>query len=697
MIQRKSTVGLAQTSRAKWLLAALLGVSQLTSTVAADQLPDVPWTHHGATHSEQRFVQLDQINAGNVERLGLEWFMSLPEARTLEATPLVVNGVLYFSTNDSIVYAVDARSGKLNWRYDPEVWKVAGKRYRQVFHVNRGVAYLRNKIFVGTFDGRLIALDAETGKQLWSTQTLKPGATGYITGAPRAFKNIVIIGNGGTENGQSRGYVTAYDADTGELAWRFFTVPGNPANGFENDAMAMAAETWTGEWWVHGGGATVWNAMTYDPDFNRVYIGTGNGSPWNHLVRSPEGGDNLFVCSIVALDADTGEYIWHYQTNPGETWDYTSTQDIVLADLRLDGKDIKAILHAPKNGFYYVLDRENGKLVSAEKLGTVTWAQSIDIESGRPVENPESRLTDREAFFYPGSAGLHNWQSMSYNPSTNVTYIPKLELPQYFSDKSIDRKKWLARPFFFNTSFDDLEYDTSVSIPMTGSLLAWDAESQSKVWEVTLPGIWNGGTMVTDGNLVFQGNASGEFAAYNAMTGDKLWSTDTGLGIVAAPISYRLDGKQYVAILSGWGGSLAGMFGLEVSKYGWQYGDQPRRLLVYALDGDSELPIHPKSNPVVPLDVVDLEIDEIAAASGRELFNSGCQSCHGYSVVAGGSAPDLRASQLSLSIDAFTAVLREGLLESRGMPKYDDLTDEEINVLFHYIRQRARTDLHRSH
>ena len=467
--------------------------------IAKGQQADVSWTHHGGNNSEQRFSALTQIDDGNVDQLGLSWYRDLPGVKTLEATPLLVEGVLFFSANDSVVYAVDARNGDLLWKHDPEVWKVAGRRFRQVFHVNRGVAHWQGKIYVGTFDGRLIALDAKSGAMIWSVQTLDPGATGYITGAPRAFNNKIIIGNGGTENGRSRGFVTAYDADSGKQVWRFFTVPGNPGDGFENQAMAMAAKTWTGKWWKHGGGGTVWNAITYDPDFDRIYIGTGNGSPWNHRVRSPEGGDNLFVCSIVALDANTGKYVWHYQTNPGETWDYTSTQDIILADLVFADKTRKVIMHAPKNGFFYVIDRANGKLISAEKLGKVTWAKGIDLTTGRPIENPEARLTNHEAFFYPGSAGLHNWQSMSFNPETGFAYLPKLEMPQYFSDKTIDHKSWLARPFFFNTSFDDLEYDSSVDIPMIGSLLAWNPKTQSKVWEVTLPGIWNGGTLVTAG------------------------------------------------------------------------------------------------------------------------------------------------------------------------------------------------------
>lgn len=669
----------------------LTGPCLISATQAADR--DTQWPGYGGEYSEQRFSTLDQINTNNVASLGLAWHMDLPGVKTLEATPLLIDGVLYFSANDSVTYAVDARSGKLLWKHDPEVWKVAGKRYRQVFHVNRGVAYWQGLIYVGTFDGRLIAMDAKTGNEVWSVQTLDTGATGYITGAPRTFNGKVIIGQGGTEAGYSRGYVTAFDAKTGKQDWRFYVVPGNPADGFENDAMEMAAKTWNGEWWKYGGGGSPWDSITFDPELNRIYIGTGNGAPWNRKVRSPGGGDNLFLCAIVAVDADTGKYLWHYQTNPGESWDYTSTQNIVLADLKVEGHTRKVIMHAPKNGFFYVIDRTDGKLISAEKLGKVNWAERIDLETGRPVETPNARFPDGEGLLYPSGAGLHNWHPMSYSPDTGLVYLPKLEMPQYYSDKGIDPKTWQPRKYFFNTGYDVIEVEGLGDINIVGSLLAWNPVTQTKAWEVTLPGMWNGGTLATSGNLVFQGNAGGEFAAYNASNGDKLWSSNVGLGVVAAPITYRLDDKQYVAVLVGWAGSLPGMFGLGVAQYGWQYGQQPKRLVVYALNENGELPIAPKSPLPVPVDNPSLKIDTDLAQAGGQLFNSGCSDCHGYSVMAGGHAPDLRASQLALNAESFHTVLKDGPLEQRGMPKYDDLSDDEIKSLYMYIRYRARIDL----
>ncbi|MEQ9737758.1 MAG: PQQ-binding-like beta-propeller repeat protein, partial [Algiphilus sp.] len=352
--------------------AAHAGVDQAS---LADTADGANWGAWGRTFDEQRFSPLDQINRKTVERLGLAWSLELNDIWNVSSQPLAVDGVIYLAVGYSEVYAVDAKSGAVLWTYDPQV---DPQKMRMAWGI-RGLAFWKGRVYVGVQDGRLIAIDAETGEPDWSVLTTKPGDNRYITGAPRVFNDMVIIGHGGADFGHVRGYVTAYDTETGAQRWRWYTVPGNPADGFENAAMEMAADTWTGEWWKFGGGGTVWNSMTYDPEFNRVYIGTGNGSPWNHKLRSPEGGDNLFLCSVVALDADTGEYVWHYQTTPGESWDFNSAMDMVLADLTIDDQPRKALLHAPKNGFFYVLDREDGSLISAEKLGKVTWAEGVDL------------------------------------------------------------------------------------------------------------------------------------------------------------------------------------------------------------------------------------------------------------------------------------------------------------------------------
>ena len=310
------------------------------------------WAGYGRTYSEQRFSPQTQINDKTVSELGIKWYLDLPKDRSLTGTPLAIDGILYFNGSYNVVRAVEAKTGKLLWEFDPKVTEHSGDRLRMMWDWNRGIAFWKGKVFNATIDGRLIALDANTGKPVWTVQTFDPQKPLIITGAPKVFKDKVIIGNGGTEWGPARGFVTAYDTETGKEAWKFYTVPGNPEDGFENNAMKMAAKTWTGEWWKHGGGGTVWHGITYDPEFDQIYLGTGNGSPWNPKIRSPEGGDNLFLCSIVALDADTGKYKWHYQTTPGEAWDYNSNMDMILVDLKVKDRSAKAIIHAPKNGFF---------------------------------------------------------------------------------------------------------------------------------------------------------------------------------------------------------------------------------------------------------------------------------------------------------------------------------------------------------
>ncbi len=412
-----------------------LALAEIDGTVLANEAGGTDWPEYGRTFSEQRFSPLDQINRQNVAKLGLAWSLELPEWNVSSA-PVEADGVIYIAVGFSVIYAVDAVSGKMLWSYDP---KILPEKMHLAWGI-RGLAFWKDKVIAGVQDGRLFALDAKTGKLVWETLTTEPGDNRYITGAPRVFNGKVIIGQGGADFGHVRGYVSTYDIDTGKLLWRWFIVPGDPSKGFENKAMEMAAKTWTGEWWKFGGGGTAWNAMTYDPELNRIYIGTGNGGPWNRKLRSPGGGDNLFLCSVVALDADTGEYIWHYQTTPGESWDFTSTMDIVMATIPVDGKPRKVLLHAPKNGFFYVLDRQSGKLISAEKLGKVTWAKGIDMATGRPIEVPGVRYEDGEALMWPGSGGVHNWQPMSFSPDTGLTYVPVHEMPGYYNDKGFDAK-----------------------------------------------------------------------------------------------------------------------------------------------------------------------------------------------------------------------------------------------------------------
>jgi len=653
----------------------------------SDESQGENWLGYGRTYSEQRYSPLAQINDKNVQGLSVEWYLDLPNDRSLTGTPLVVDGTLYFNGSYNVIRAVDARSGKLLWEYDPKVIEHAGERLRIMWDWNRGIAFWKGKVITATIDGRLIAIDAATGKEIWTTQTYDPELPLFITGAPKVFKGKVIIGNGGTEWGGSRGFVTAYDAETGVQVWRFYVVPGNPADGFEDNAMKMAAETWTGEWWEHGGGGNVWHGITYDPEYNQIYIGTGNGSPWNPKIRSPDGGDNLFLCSIVALDADTGKYRWHYQTTPGEAWDYNSSMDIMLVDLAHPARDLKVILHAPKNGFFYIINRSNGKLLSAEKYVKVDWASAIDMKTGRPIEREGARYEDGEELVWPSAFGGHNWHAMSYNPNTGLVYIPSIEMPGLYSDKHIDIQAWKS-PFW---KFDPANAFGGEKIPGdagTGALRAWDPLRQKLIWEVPLPGVWNPGTMTTAGNLLFQGRADGTFYAYDAASGDVLWHVDLGSGISAPPITYSIDGKQYVSLLVGWGGVGAATPGFLGGQHGWAYNAHPRRLVTFALNGNVDLP--PSPPPFFPKPLkVDFKLDDQRVKDGGQLYVESCVMCHGAGAESGGYGPDLRAAASTLDIDAFSEVVIKGSLRAMGMPDFANLSQDELVSIQHYIRHQA--------
>jgi quinohemoprotein ethanol dehydrogenase len=649
----------------------------------ADEADGTNWQNYGRTYSDAHFSPLTQINDGNVTRLGLAWAKDIQTFNSFTA-PLEVDGVLYFALGHSVLHAMDARTGRLLWTYDPEVWKLKSVKLRAGWGV-RGIAFDHGKVFTGTRDGRLIAVDAKTGKLLWSVMTVDADNDAYITGPPWVFKNKVVIGFGGGDYGPVRGYVTAYDQDTGKQAWRFYTVPGDPAKGFEDSAQQKAAATWTGAWWKFGGGGNVWNAMNYDPKYNRLYIGTGNGFPWNQKIRSPGGGDNLFLCSIVALDADTGRYVWHYQTNPGDSWDYNDAMDIQLADLEVNGRMRSVILHAPKNGFFYVLDRENGQLLSAGKFAPVNWADRIDLATGRPVENPLARYPDGKPFeMYPSPIGAHSVESMSFNPRTGLAYIPAIDQRWIFIDAP-NINNWQPLPgMHVNSGLGPAPADIKLPEP-TSSLVAYDPVKQKIVWQVPQPTRSNGGTITTAGNLVLQGLNSGEFVAYAADTGKLLWSYPVQNGVLSNPITYTLDGKQYVTVLTGFRSSFEG-------KPDWDYRQQKRRVLTFVLDGKVRLPpAHYVARAIV--DDPGIRIDETQAKQGAYLFNTSCVICHGMGMRSGGAAPDLRKSSVPLNADAFAAVVRDGGLSRSGMPSFDEFSREDLDGLRMFIRQRSRADL----
>jgi quinohemoprotein ethanol dehydrogenase len=671
----------------------------------ADAQQGANWLSYGRTYSENRYSPLTSINEGNVKDLGLAWYLDLPGQGTLEATPLAVDGTLYFTGTFGKTFAADARTGRKLWEFDPNLG-ANPQKLRLNMGAHRGVAYWKGRVYVGMNDGRLIALNATDGAVVWSVETtdLSKGNPKLISGAPRVFNGKVVIGHGSAEAG-TRGYASAYDADTGRLLWRFDTVPRAPAKGLTNPAEIMAAKTWTGNPNSWGGGS-VWDSIVYDPDFNRVYLATGNGNPVNAAVRSPKGGDNLFLCSIVALDADTGRYIWHYQVNPRDSWDYDDTQQLVLADLIIDGHLRKALMQAPKNGFFYVIDRATGKLISAQKYAKVTWATRIDLESGRPVEIPNSHYEKSPVAIWPSGIGAHNWQPMSFDPHEGLVYIPVLNLGMSYgpvgtagSDVSADHKE-TDKPSGLYTAQIGAEFDFDSIKPEpedgTGALLAWDPVAQKQRWRVRYDTFWNGGTLSSAGNLVFQGTGRGLFVAYRASTGEKLWSFDAGLGIIAAPMTYSVDGTQYVSVLVGYGGMAGG--GGKIFDYGWRFGEQPRRLLTFSLGSKVRLPA--SAPPRFTLNAVDdpaLAIDPQQAAQGAKVYGANfCSMCHGDDVASIGSiAPDLRETRLPLDWGAFSSMLRSGSLVGAGMPKFDDLSDADMRALYMYIRQRARESMAR--
>jgi alcohol dehydrogenase (cytochrome c)/quinohemoprotein ethanol dehydrogenase len=647
------------------------------------------WLGVGRTYSEQRYSPLKSINTGNVKQLGLAWSYDYDRSLGLEATPIVVDGVMYVSSYLSQVRAFDAKSGKLLWEYDPQVpgeWLVN----TCCGWVNRGVAAWKGHIYVGTLDGRLVALDAKTGRPAWSVQTFDKTQPYTITGAPRVIKGRVIIGNGGAEFGV-RGYVTAYDAETGKLDWRFYTVPGNPANGpdgaaSDNALKDIAQDTWNGEWWKLGGGGTVWDSMVYDPELDLLYIGVGNGSPWNQNLRSPGGGDNLFLASIVALKPETGEYVWHFQATPGDEWDYTSTQPMILADLTIDGKPRKVVMQAPKNGFFYVIDRTNGEFISADNFAPVTWASGVDPKTGRPIETPGIRYTEAKErqFTLPGPLGAHNWMPMAYNPDTGLVYIPAQALPFVYQRAEDLPKADMA--VNLGVTFAMLDPATKdyrgkdIKVP-DGYLTAWNPVTQSEVWRVPYGGPWNGGVLTTAGNLVIQGTARGQISAYNAKDGTMLWSTDAQTGVVAAPMTYAIDGEQYIAVNAGWAGSFA--MGSASGE-----SENINRVLVYKLGGKEKLPAMPE--PVtLTLNPPAQTGDAKTIAHGDPIYHRYCAPCHGFEAVGGPILPDLRYSG-SLGTDTFFQIVEKGALQEAGMAEFGkELSHDDISAIQDYVVSRA--------
>ncbi len=649
------------------------------------------WMTTGRTYGEQRFSPLTQLNDKNVDQLGLAWQFKYDLDRVVEATPVVVDGVLYTTGAYSMVYAIDAVSGKLLWKYDPQVFR--GMQNQGCCDAaNRGVAVWKGKVYVGVYDGRLEALDAKTGAKVWSVDTVIDHERNYtITGVPRIVKDKVIIGNGGAELGV-RGYITAYDTETGKQEWRFFTVPGDPAKGDESDTISMIRKTWFGDqYWIQGGGGTVWNGMAYDPELDLLYIGVGNGSFWNYGLRSEGKGDNLFLSSIVAVKPDTGEYVWHYQTTPGDAWDYTATQDIIVATLPIDGKPRKVVMQAPKNGFFYVIDAATGQFISAGQFGSiVTWAKGIDPKTGRPIFDYEAAdywSKGEMKTVFPGAQGAHNWQPMSFNPDTGLVYIPQHTTADDYSPQKTSKAPVLGK---YSLGIDLWKGDWSqakreeLAKLLTGKLQAWDPVKQKEVWSVDYPLMNNGGTMTTAGNLVFQGTSFGELNAYAADTGKRLWQQQVSSAVIAGPITYEINGEQYVAFNVG----LGGVFPLALGVVAERSPVVPdSRLLVFKLGGKEPMP-ELKRRTMLPPSPPPMTANTETVATGEGLFAENCSVCHGVGAYSANAIPDLRYLTPEKH-EQFQNIVH-GARAHMGMPPFGGrLKPEEFEQIRAYLIKRA--------
>jgi len=662
-------------------ILALFLFFSLIAHAAQSATSDTPdpraWSSLGRTPDEQRFSPLKQINTDTVSKLGLAWFADFDSNRGQEATPLAIDGVLYVSTAWSKVKAFDARSGKLLWAYDPKVpGEFAGRGCCDV--VNRGVAAWHGKIYVSSYDGRLIALDAKTGSVVWSVLTLDHDKPVTSTGAPRMANGKVIIGNAGAEFGV-RGYLSAYDGETGKLVWRFFTVPGDLSKPFEQPILATAAKTWNGNWWGLGGGGTVWDGIIYDPKLNLVYFGTGNGSPWNRAYRGSGGGDNLFLASIVAVNADSGAYAWHYQEAPGEAWDYDATSPLMLADLKIGGKNRRVLMQASKNGYFYVLDAKRGTFLSANNFVTANWNTGFDPKTGRPTVNPDVRYDEsgQAIMIQPGAQGAHSWHPMSYNPETGLVYFSAVETG--FAMKGATSFK--PQPMSANTGLVSPVPPEEVKVAppreTKSQLVAWDPVQQREAWRSAVLGTIGSGTLSTAGGLVFQGTNKGRFVAYRATNGEELWSMEAQSGVVAAASTFELDGVQYVAQEVGYG----------TVRYG---ASNQSRLMVFKLGGTATLPPAPPPPPPPVLNPPASTASAELIEAGHQQFASHCAMCHEPFAANRGVFPDLRYSPMLNTSEAFSSIVLGGALQASGMASFKGkVSPEEAESIRVYLIERA--------
>jgi quinohemoprotein ethanol dehydrogenase len=640
------------------------------------------WLSNGLDYGANRFSPLDQITTANVGKLGLAWFYPLNSIFGVEATPIVVDGIMYVTAPWAIVSAIDARTGQNLWTFDSQ--SPRGEGYKLCCDVvNRGVAVYKGKVYVGTPDARLIALDAKTGKVVWSVDASADRTRPYtITGAPLVAKGKVFIGAGGGELGV-RGVVSAFDAESGARAWRWYTVPGDPSKPFENEAMANAAKTWDDKfkWWENGGGGTVWATLSADPNLNLLYFGTGNAGPWASSIRNPSNKDNLYTSSVVALDLDTGKYAWHFQGTPADTWDYDADQDLILTDLMIDGQSRPVLLHAAKNGFFYVLDRKTGQFISAKNFADENWATGYTAD-GEPIEIPGARGTDKPTEAVPGPYGAHNWYSMSYSPRTGLAYIPAQNVPYAMGDDP----NWTQGSTAVGQLMNGIGWNIGKLLVAPkgkpfGRLIAWDPVGQKAAWTQDYVSPGNGGTLATAGGLVFQGTADGRLVAYDAASGEKLWDVPLGSGVVAAPMTYEIDGKQHVSIAVGWGGAFGQLH--HATDHA-----SPGTVYTFAIGGDAKFPevARYKMGPLIS----GVKYDPKDASAGLGLYFSNCISCHGVpGVDNGGNILNLAYVDADLIENLDKAVLSKAFVD-QGMPDFTGkLKPEDLEKIKAFIQGTA--------
>jgi quinohemoprotein ethanol dehydrogenase len=678
-------------ARGIWLLLLLILVSELAprgiATAGAvlrgpsGALPDASWSWHGHSVDGQRFSPLHQIDAGNVARLGFAWEFRdfVVRGRThrgVQANPIVIDGVMYFSGPWGVAYALDARTGHRLWTFDPQA---DGQYARSACCdvVSRGVAVWRGRVYVASLDGYLIALDAQTGQPIWRVDTFVDRHWNYtITGAPYIAGDNVLIGNAGSDMG-ARGYVSAYTLGDGRLAWRFWSVPGDPKAGAdETPEVKLARPTWAADTrWDLGGGGAVWDSMAYDPKAGLVYIGTGNGDPHPRWLRSPGGGDNLFISSLVALDAATGRMRWYYQEVPGDSWDFDAATPMVLAQLRFHGRSRRVIMQAAKDGVFYVLDRLTGELLKADPYTYINWTDGIDLKTGRPHLTVHADYSEHAQIIWPGEPGAHGWQPISYNPVTGLMYIAVYEAPMRMHAPAGAkfepgfRNQATGGEFPPYTDAADLRELAGQPTPRVEShLKAWDPVQGRAAWSSQALPFGSGGTLSTAGDLVFQGASDGLLTAYDARSGRVLKRIDTGTAILAAPISYQLDGVQYIAVMAGAGGPQAALFPPDVAANRYQNFE---RLLVFRLDGTLTplpVPVSPAARQPTPTPIA---ASAATLAHGAALFNDHCQRCH---VVGGGFAAFPNLWNLpQATLDAFDQIVLGGALRHAGMASFADV------------------------